>query len=295
MLKDRMHLWIVGFMRGLDLVDIRDGQWTEMRDVESIAPGLRFLDIQTEPVMQNTYTNDPAVDGSRFEYSTYQKSTVTLKFWLTFDNYADFIDKKHDVERYFAQKAGFAIATSYRPWIHAFCYFNSFENFEPTNNSAHTCLFNVKLDNAWGCWYSETSSNLIKHWSTSIKEDLQLPVRMGDPNWELHPGENHVYIPGDTMIQMSNPQVMCHIEMADCSGSVLITNEDTGTELSASGDGIAGNLIWRGLDLRNMDDNTPLNQYSSSADFWLNPGWNTISVSGCSNAFIDTQFIFVTI
>lgn len=295
MLRDRMHLWIVAFARGLNTYDIRDGQWTKMYDVESIAPGLRFLDIDTEPLMKSTFTDDPGVDGSRFEYSTYQKSTVTLKFWLTFDNYADFIDKKHDVERFFAQKAGFAICTSYRPNIHAFCYFSSFENFEPTNNASHTCLFNVKLDNAWGCWYSNTSSNLINHWDNRVIQDLQMPVRMGDPNWDMKPGSNKVYIPGDATIQMSNPQVICHIQMADCSGYVSINNKTNGTELVATGDGVNGDLVWWGLDLRTMDTNMPINQYSNSTDFWLNIGWNDIEVEGCSNAFIDTQFIFVTI
>lgn len=293
MLRNRLHLYIVGFARGLNMIDERRGGPTDAVDVEKISPGLRFLDIQTEPVMKNTFTDDPAVDGSRFEYSTYQKSTITLKFWLTFDDYLDFLAKKHDIEAYFAQKAGFSISTSARPNVHAFCYFNSFDNFEPTNAADHTCLFDVKLDNAWGCWYTLPSSELIKRWNNQIKQDLQMPVKIGDPNWDMKPGTNRVYIPGDVMIQLSSPQVTCNIEMADTAGSVSITNETTNTELSASGDGVSGDLIWEGLDLRRADG-TPINQYSTSSDFWLNPGWNTINVSGCSNAFIDSSFIFVT-
>lgn len=294
MLRDRMHLLIVGFARGLNVADIRDGTWTKMHDVEDIAPGLRFLDIETDPVMKSTFTEDPAVDGSRFEYSTYQKSTITLKFWLTFDSYPDFIDKKHDIEAYFAQKAGYAIASSYRPNIHAFCYFNSFENFEPTNNASHTCLFNVKLDNAWGCWYTNPSRTLAEHWNQQTVEDLRMPVRSGDPHWLLSPGVNHVFIPGDIAIQMTNPQVMCNIELYGAGGSAGISNADTNSELYAEGPGVTGDLIWEGVDLHKADG-TPINQYSNSSDFMLNPGWNTVTLSGCSSAFINTQFIYTTL
>lgn len=294
MLRDRMHLYLIEYAQGLDMTDLKMDKTTQFVDVENACPGLRFLDIQTDPVMQNTFTNDAAVDGSRFEYSTYQKSTVTLKFWLTFDNYEDFIEKKHDVERTFAQKAQLVIETSYRRNVMALCYFNSFENFEPANNAAHTCLFNVKLDNALGVWVSNLTSYMVEHWDHETPQDLRMPIRVGDPGWTLQPGDNRVYIPGDIPIKMTNPQVDCDIHMYGCGGDVRITNNTANNELYAHGDGVTGDLVWHGVDLRTADG-IPINQYSTSSDFWLVPGWNDITLNGCSSAFIDTRFLFVNL
>lgn len=310
--SDRLQVMVYRDFQGLNM---GNSWWdshyeAEMVSVERICPNLHFLDLETEPSINNVYTNDAAVDGSRFQYNSLQKTTMTLHFWLQFTDYRDFIDKKHDIESFFSAKAGFDVATNYHPNIHARGYVNKIQ-IKP--NGDHDAIFDVTMDNAYGMWFTNKTSLLEEHWDSQTVRDLRMPksaLQNGKPTWKLHPGTNKVFIPGDVVVQLSNPIVQCNIHLNGCSDGVSVINKTNNTRLVANNRHnihaapISGNYVWMNLNFGKVvkiDPKTkkitytPSNMYSNSTDFWLNPGWNTIELQNAASGYIDTSFYFTTI
>lgn len=264
-----------------------------MYQIEHYLPYVHFLDIETNPTITNTYADDAGIDGSRFEYNVLSKTTVKLNLYFEFSDYVDFIDKKHDIQEYFAAKAGFIIATSYHPCIHACCYCSKVD-IKPT--AEHISVFEVDLDNALGMWYSESTSFLQKRWNMQVMRDLRLPTSFETkPSWQLKPGMNKVFIAGDVMMQMTNPIMQINIHASGCGNNVTINNKTSNTSLSVSDSKALPDMTWHNLDLRSDEDNTPLNNLTNSLDFWLDPGWNEIELSGAESATLDCRFYFTNI
>lgn len=262
----------------------------QMEDVESLFPDLRFLDYDINPVINNTFTNDAGIDGSSWQYNSAGQSTLTLHFWLHFDTYYDFLDKKRDIQNYFTSKAAFELSFSNHDIIHARCYTSKCD-MSLKEKGTHDLLFDVEMINALGLWFTNRTSFLQKNWKSEWMYDLHMAVGVSHPDWSLNAGTTNIYIPEGVRIQMTNPNMELGIKIYGASGSVSIKNETTGTELSAAGDGVTGNLTWYNLNLQNSDGE-PINQYSNSRDFWIDPGLNKITLTGASGGYVDTRFFF---
>ena len=297
----------VQFMQPIQLLIYRDWQglnmgnnWWKNHDsatmhtIDYYFPWLHFLDVDTNPTIQNVYASDPGVDGSRFEYNNLAKTQIKLSFYFEFPTYKLYLDKKHDVQEFFAAKAGFIIGTSYHPNLHA-CGYCSKVDIKPT--SEHIAVFDVILDNALGMWYSESTQFLEKHWDERlIYRDLRLPTDLGDDHtWKLHAGHNRVFIAGDVMMQMTNPIMQMDIHVKGCSNEVTIFNKTSNTTLSAKDKSSLPDMTWHNLDLRADGSNQPLNDKTNSLDFWLDPGWNDIQLTGANEAVLDTRFYFTNL
>lgn len=305
--SDRIQIRIYRDYQGLNMGNTwwNNHYEAKMVSAETICPNLHFLDIETNPTINNVYTNDSAVDGSRFQYNSLEKTPIKLNFWLQYTDYRDYIDKKHDIESYFSSKAGFVIQTNYHPAIHARCYVNKIE-IKPT--SAHDAIFTVTMDNATGMWFSNNTRLLEEEFGKYVVRDLRMPksaLQGGKPSWKLHPGENKIWIGGDCVIQFSNPVMQSDIYLYGCTSGVSIVNKTNNTSLVANNrkgyDTINGNYVWLGLDFGKVISINPKNRkvtyhgvnfLSSSTDFWLNPGWNTIELTNATSAYIDTSFYF---
>lgn len=293
-MSENMGLMIYRDWKGLNMSNSwwKDHDSATMYHIEHYYPWLHFLDLDTNPTIQNTYAEDAGIDGSRFEYNVLAKTPITLNFFFEFDDFKDFIDKKHDVQEYFAAKAGFILATDYHPNVHA-CGYVSKVDIKPTSDNIS--VFSVTMDNALGMWYTNSTGFLEKNWNDQVLSDLRLPTSMGDrPNWNLKPGVNEIFIAGDVMSQLTNPIMDCRITLNGCSGHVKLYNKTSNTTLEAKGDEVNGTITWNNLDLRNSDGK-PINQCSNSLDLWLDPGWNEIELSGCSGGYIDTRFYFTNL
>lgn len=289
---ERLHLNIYRDWGGLNS---HNSWWdhhdtAEMVDIESLFPDLRFLDYEINPVINNSFTNDAGIDGSSWQYNSAGQSTLTLHFWLHFDSYYDFLDKKRDIQNYFTSKAAFELSFSNHPIIHARCYTSKCD-MTLKDQGTHDLLFDVEMINALGLWFTNKTSLLQKRWKSSWLYDLHMAVGVSHPDWSLKPGSNNIYIPEGVRIQMTNPNMELGIKIYGASGSVSINNETTGTELSAKGDGVTGNLTWYNLNLKNSAGE-PINQYSNSRDFWLDPGVNKITLTGAAGGYVDTRFFF---
>lgn len=271
----------------------KDHNVVNLTNVEDVAPDLHLLDIITDPTIQNTYSNDAGIDGSRFEYNALEKTTITLKFYLEFSDYRDFLNKKHDIQAYWAAKAKFSIQTSYHPYIHAACYLNKLE-MKPTSD--HICLFDIVLDNAFGMWFTDSTSFLEKNWDSNMMRDLRAPTSLRKPSWDLHLGLNKVWIGGDVMSQFTNPVMNCTIRLDNPSNDATrIYNKTTNTVLETHGITNSGNTsstwYWNNLNLT-LDSGLPINDISNATDFWLDPGWNEIEINGASGGYLDVRFYY---
>lgn len=298
--------------KGLNMTNSwwKDHDFATLTNVENICPDLVLLDMQTNPSISNVYTNDPGVDGSRFEYNNLQKTTIKLRFLLHWSSYEDYFDKKHDIQSFFAAKARFLLKVSYHPFLTAACYTSKVDMNLPEDHAGlHDLVFTVELDNALGCWYTNQASWMYQQWrhgdESHIIRDLRLPrsvVQQG-PNalmWDIHEGESKIYQPGDFMIQLSNPEVECVVKVEGVhADTVSIENKTTNTQLVVKNDPQSGlsvpsSFTWSNLDLTDEDGNH-INQLSNSLDFWIDPGWNDIIVSGASRVTFNPRFYFTTL
>lgn len=286
-----MTLYIYRDWKGLNMTNSwwKDHDEAKMIDVETICPDLHFLDYSTDPTISNTYAQDAGIDGSRFEYNALQKTDVTLNFYLEFTDHEDFLDKKHDIQGYFASKAGFIIAAPQHPYIHM-CGYPSKVDIKET--SEHISVFSITLENALGMWYTNPTSYLEEHWGRDVMEDLRMPTNLTSPSWSLNSGHNSIWIAGQQMAQLTNPIMDCVISVSGASSDVKVINHTSNTSLEVK-DCPSSEIHWNNLDLRDSDNN-PINQYSNSTDFWLDPGWNDIELVGASSGYINTRFYFTS-
>ena len=70
--SDRIQIRIYRDYQGLNMGNTwwNNHYEAKMVSAETICPNLHFLDIETNPTINNVYTNDSAVDGSRFQYNS---------------------------------------------------------------------------------------------------------------------------------------------------------------------------------------------------------------------------------
>lgn len=289
--------------RGLNMGNTwwKNHDMATMTNVEDICPDLYLMDVYTDPTISNVYAQDAGIDGSRFEYNSLAKTPVTLTFRLHYDDNRDFLDKKHDIQQYFASKAGFIMQTNFHPTLHACCYTNKVE-IKPTSD--HDAVFTITMDNALGMWFTNSTRYLEKDWDKAIMQDLRVPVsfnKENSPSWSLKPGHNRIWIGGDVMSQLTNPIMDCKIFLYGCSNHVAVINHTSNTMLEAEGRGVRDDCVWMNLNFGHVDainpknkaiTYTPLNQYSNSLDLWLDPGWNDVELQGAQSGYVDTRFYF---
>lgn len=306
--RNKLQLGVYRDFQGLNMTNSWwDNHWkADFISAETICPNLHFLDIETDPTVNNVYSNDSAVDGSRFQYNTLEKTPIKLHLWLQFEDYRDFIDKKHDIEAFFTSKAGYVLNTNFHPNIHARAYLNKIE-IKP--NGPNDAVFTITMDNPAGCWFTNRTSELEKDFDGEIANDIRPPrslfARQGKPTWSLHKGMNHVWIGGDNMIKLSNPICEADIFLYNCQSGVDLINRTTKTDLCAYNidgyDRISGDYVWMNLNFGTLESvdpatraitYTPQNMLTTSTDFWLAPGWNDIELKLAESAYIDTAFYF---
>ena len=278
-----------------------------MTNIENITPDLKLLDITTDPVINNVYTHDAGIDGSRFQYNNLAKAPINLKFWLHYTDHRDFVDKKHDIDQYFAAKAQFIMQTNYHPALHAAAHTAGFEGLDDSK-SDHDVVFTVKMDNALGMWFTNSTSWIENNWDSYLMQDLRTPTDLGRPSWKLHPGENRIWIAGDVMSQLTNPTMDCKIWLYGVNTEMLtITNKTSNTKLIVdhkhnwTEPPLSGDYVFMNLNFGKVNsvdqksgaiDYTPFNSMNQALDFWLDPGWNTIVLDGAASGYLDTRFYF---
>lgn len=306
-MSDRIHLNIYRDWKGLNMGNSwwKNHYYSNMEDIEEMDQfqgWLHFLDIDTNPTITNTYNQDAGIDGSRFEYNVLSKTPIKLSFYFEFTDYEDYINKKHDVQSYFAAKAGFVIGTSFHPNIHA-CGYVSKVDIKPTSD--HIAIFDVTMDNALGMWYSNGTKFMENNWSNDMFYDLRMPTNFKEvPSWRLKPGHNKIFIGGDVMSQLTNPIMDCNIYLYSVGDNVKVINHTSNTTLEANPRDYDGDLVWMNLNLGKLIDvdpkshkitYKPFNEVSNSLDFWMDPGWNDIEVQGCDGGYLDTRFYYTNI
>ncbi|WP_242362050.1 phage tail domain-containing protein [Limosilactobacillus antri] len=310
MSDDNIRMKIYRDWAGLNMTNSwwKDHKSASLENVEDIVcADLHFLDYNTNPSISNTYIQENGIDGSRFEYSDYKKTTLTLNFHLEFSSYKDFLDKKHDIQSYFVAKAAFIISFSNHPSLRCRCYTQKCE-IKPSG--PHDSIFSIEMDNPLGLWYSEATDNLADLiWEKdnngnsrinqaeveSLRRDFRLNRSWGPEDLiglrELKPGHNKCMWAGDVMMQMTNPLMDFDVYLYGCSNGFQLINHTTNTSLTGDSS-INGDAEWDGLNLCKSSGG-PINQHTSSTDFWIDPGENDIELIGANSAKISTRFWFI--
>lgn len=298
----RYHLQVYREWRGLNSGTSDHSDTWYPTDIENLSPGLVFLDLKQTPSMTQQIATLPAVNGSLFEYSNVAKSTITLSFWLHFTNNESFVTQKSEFEGYWAQSALFHLIYGPHHGREAVCAFQKFSEWQM--KSQHDALVSVTLVNPSGMWKSTDYSSDIQdskdeHWLS----DLEWPENNAENmNWTLQAGMNHIIIPGDYMIKLSNPSQKVNITVNGISGDVKITNHTTNTWIGLFGSSTP-DCVWHNLDCHDINGD-PINMDTDGTDLWLDPGEringnhigtgvvNNIELTGAASAQINTYFYF---
>lgn len=248
--------------------------------------GLRFLGLDTLPVITNGYQENEGTDGVIPRISYYGKSTVAANFHLHFKDYTDFLLAKRMIYQFFLKKGTYRLRTEIEPYIVYYVRSMQFE-VKPYQNGSKDALFTIPFENPSGYSYSIQNSDELVDWQLgmNLPFDKEIKYRFTDKKIHLF---NPSAIEIDPYFQRHKLKIIC-----DCEGPrIQITNETTNTEWSY-------NKPVKKNDILVLDGiQTFLNGNFSSKDtnfghLTLAPGWNDLVVSGATTSDITFSFPFI--
>lgn len=245
------------------------------------------------PVLTNTYLDNTGTDGSTIAYSSFDKNTVSAKFWLHFGDWYDFKLVVHEVYRLFMTKQLIRIRTDAEPAIVKYVRTMPFE-ITPIEDGAHDALFTIPFDNPSGYKYSLARSNNLYTYDAELWQlGMNLP-NGEDLNYHFTTTSFRVYNASDIAIdpyyQRHDLQIICKFS----GNSLKLTNTTNGTEweyqkAATKTDAIVKDGIHTTLNGEPASGNTDF------CDIILDPGWNDISATGATDIDITFSFPFIYI
>lgn len=260
-------------------------------EVSDEIQGLQFLGDTDNPVPVNTYTTNSGVDGQVPLMTTYDKSTVSANFLLEFGDYYDFKLAEHDLYRLFNGRGLLRLRTDAEPAKVRLVKPSVF-TLAPSEPGSHFSQFSIPFENPSGYKYSlARSDNLYDYdselWQVGMNlpngEDLQ--YRFTTMNFQVY---NASDIPIDPYWQCHDLKLICHF-----TGSKMqLTNKTNGSVWTYSVPAkMSDTIILDGIAC--TLNGSPAGMNTDCRNLVLEPGWNTISVTGATDVDITFSFPFI--
>ncbi len=259
-------------------------------DLTERIKGLTFLSEDSAPQFANNYQDISSFDGSSFAYETFAKSTINANFWLHFTDYTDLKLAKHEIYRIFGTRRLIRIRTDTDPAKVYFVYPTPFE-ITPTAGD-HNIQFTIPFDNPSGYRYSLFRSDSPY---TFEQNGWQLGMNLlmdGVPSYHFTTKNFKVYNASDIKVDPYEQRHDLKVITKFTGNSVKVTNQTNGSVWSYNkkSDG-KQTIVLDGINsfLNGKNCNVDTNWGNLS----LNPGYNSIAVTGATTVDITFSFPFI--
>lgn len=254
-------------------------------------PGVTFLSEDSTPQFTNTYQDINGLDGSPFAYETLGKSTINVRLWLQFSDYADFKLAKHEIYRLFGSRRLIRLRTNTDPAKVFFVYPTPFD-ITIAKTGDHDVEFTIPFENPSGYRYSLFRSDTPYTFS---QEGWQVGMNLltdDVPTYQFKTKKFKVYNASDIKIDPYYQKHDLKITSKFTGDSLKIANHTTDTEweYKKSSNGkevITLNGIYA------YRDNVSCAKDTDFGNISLETGYNDIEVTGATTVDVTFSFPFI--
>lgn len=262
-------------------------------DSSTITDRLTFLELDSTPQIAHTYQTQAGINGSLYETSQYNQSTVNLKFLVRFGSWKDLQLARHDIYRFFLTKEQIRVRCSSTPNKVYYCRATPFELY-PEKVGHHGIVFTVPLDNPSGMAYSIAPSDEI----VNITENNEWSYGMNIPTGKVlqyhYVNENSfdIYNPSDIPVNpyLQDGKLTIQLKFSGSSCTIKNTTNNTEWTYKSSSNG-QDTILLNGVS--SSLNGQPCSKNTDYGHIKLEPGDNNIEVSGANSFDIVFSFPFV--
>lgn len=268
---------------------IQIGDEPEFEISEKI-PQLEYLGEKETPTMANNYQTFNGLDGSFFNYSTFNQNVINENFLLHYNNIYELEELRNEIYRIFMRKELIKLHTDAEHPLIKLVRAAGFE-IEPVEDGAKDSLITIPFENPNGYKFSRNKSNK--------QDDLWDVFPLGWDIPEFAPGSFEFK---DTQFKVYNPsdlEIDPYYQKHDLKLLLKYTGDLVGLYNSTNGSQWTLNKKSEGNDQVLVDGiNTYFNnnQVNANTDFGnlvLAKGWNEISVIGATDIDVIFSFPFI--
>ncbi|USS87459.1 phage tail family protein [Fructilactobacillus hinvesii] len=261
-------------------------------NIKDKLPIMDFMGCDSDdPAIVNNYQNYAGLDGSLFTSSSIQKNSVNLRFLFHYDNFQDYRSRIYLINQFFHQKKIYRIRTNSEPDLVMFCRPTTFQ-IKPIDNGSHDCTIVIPMENPSGYRYSRFDS--------LSQQDLWDDFPLG---WDIPVMTANDFIFTDKFnFKLMNPSGVpidpyyehhdLKIHMSWVGPFIKLNNWTNNTSYTyfKKNDG-TNNLVLDGINTYANGTQDSIN--SDYGNLQLEPGFNAITVNGCSSCKIKFEFPFI--
>lgn len=270
------------------LMKIGDGEEFNIADR---VPGLEYLGDDATQATTNQLTQIGSLDGSVYQYKTYNNYQIPANFCLQFGSWQDYKLAKHEIVKLFATRKLIRIRTDVESAIVRFVL-PTIPTIAPAETYAHYAMFTENFDNPSGYRYSIIRSD--GDWS-QFKGEAQfgMNIPVGQPlNYHFTSSKFKVYNASDITVDPYNQKHDLKIAVKFNGNNLKLTNKTNGSEWAYNkGSNGSESIVLDGI-------YTTLNgkAASSNTDYGhivLDPKWNDIEATGANSLDVTFSFPFI--
>lgn len=272
------------------LMKIGDG---EEFDIADRVAGLTYLGDDATPATTNQMTTFGALDGSIYQYKTYNSYQVPAKFLLEFGSWEDYKLAKHELLKIFSTRKLIRIRTDVESAIVRFVL-PTVPTIAPAEDGAHYANFVENFDNPSGYRYSIFRSDAEYQPSKGGWQfGMNIPYDL-DLNYHFTSNSFRVYNASDIPIDPYGQKHDLKIIMKFSGSSLRLTNTTDGSTYTYTKPSNGSEMII--LDgITTTLDGKPASANTDYGNLTLQPGWNEITATGAGSVDITFSFPFIYI
>ena len=148
-------------------------------ELQDKIPEIRFLGLDTSPMITNAYTDNGGTDGSIFNYTVFNKSSITANFITHFSDWRNFQGIKNRVYQLFDNRQSIRLRTDVQPNMVMYVHSNSFD-IKVTENGSPDSLFSIVFDNPTGYKYSSLRTDEMDDIFDDYPLGYNIPIQDAD-------------------------------------------------------------------------------------------------------------------
>lgn len=265
-------------------------------DIAERVPGLTYLGDDANLATTNQLSQFGSLDGSIYQYKTFNSYQVPAKFLLQFDDWYDYKLAKHEINQIFGTRKIMRIRTDAEMAIVRFVL-PTFPEIAPAQENAHWATFTENFDNPSGYRYSIARSD---HYSSVVTDDLQMGMGfdyyvINDiqiPSYHFMTNSFKVFNPSDIPIEPYAQKHDLKIYIKFKGNSLTLNNKTTGDSYSyKKASNGTDNIVLDGI--VTTLNGQPASANTNYGDITLTKGWNEFTVIGANSSDITFSFPFI--